>query len=65
MRFSLSYITEIVLSVPKTVYFNLRCLPVCKAVRLPFYIHHRTRLIGICKDSIKIAPNVTFAHIYD
>lgn len=57
MRLSLSYITEIILSLPKTIYFNFRCLPFYKAVRLPFYIHYKTRLFGICKDSIRIAQN--------
>ena len=57
MIISLSYILEILLSMPKTVYFNLRCLPFNKAVRLPFYIHYKTRLTGICKESIRIDQN--------
>lgn len=57
MRLSLSYIIDILLSMPKTIYFNFRCLPFYKAVRLPFYIHYKTRLSGTCKDSIKIAQN--------
>ena len=57
MRLSLSYIKDILLSMPKTIYFNFRCLPFNKAVRLPFYVHYRTRLTSICKDSIRIAQN--------
>lgn len=58
MRLSLSYITEIMLSMPKTVYFNLQCLPLNKALKLPYFVHYKTRLLGVNGTSVKIAPDV-------
>ena len=58
MRISISYITEILVSLPKTIYFNFRCLPFNKAIRLPFYVQYKTHLSGISKSCLKIAPNV-------
>lgn len=56
MRISVSYIFEIFLSLPKTICFNLRCLPLGKAMKFPFYVHYRTRLHGISRKSVKISP---------
>lgn len=58
MRMSLSYIIEIFLSMPKTVYFNFRCLPVSQALKMPYYVHYRTRLCGVNRNSVKISPQV-------
>ncbi len=41
-------------SIPKTIYFNLRCLPFSLAIKLPFYIHYNVKLGELHKGIIKI-----------
>lgn len=35
---------SIIVSVPKTLWFNLRYLPLAQAVRLPVWVHWRTNV---------------------
>ena len=42
------------LSIPKTVYFNLRCLPFSVAMKLPIFVYHNVRLGELHKGIIKI-----------
>ena len=44
MKIKPKYIMESILSIPKTLYFNFRMLPLRKAIRLPFFISYRTQL---------------------
>lgn len=41
------------LDMPKTVYFNFKCLPFRKALVLPFYISHSVKLDLPCRTSLK------------
>lgn len=43
-----------VISMPKTVYFNLRCLPFGLALKLPVYIHYNVKLGELHKGIIHI-----------
>lgn len=43
-----------VISMPKTVYFNLRCLPFGTALKLPIYIHYNVKLGEFHKGIIRI-----------
>lgn len=38
---------ELFLSLPKSIFFNLRVLPFKKAIRIPIIVSHRTKLIGV------------------
>ena len=42
------------LSLPKTVYFNFRCLPFSVAMKLPIFVYHNVRLGELHKGIIKI-----------
>jgi len=42
------------ISLPKTIYFNFKTLPVKKAIKLPFYIHYDFKLGELHKNKIKI-----------
>lgn len=39
---------------PKTIYFNFRCLPFSQAVRLPFFIHYSVKLGEVGGSLLKI-----------
>lgn len=39
---NITKIVEIMFSIPKTVWFNLRYLPLRQAVRLPIWLHYST-----------------------
>lgn len=55
MRVSIQYLFDIIASIPKTIYFNFKCLPIKKAIKFPFYIHYRTR-IHLHKSNVSISP---------
>lgn len=42
------------ISLPKSIYFNFRCLPFVVAVKLPFYIHYNVKLGELHRGIIKI-----------
>lgn len=44
MRTSFLYLISIISSIPKTIYFNFKFLPLYQAIRFPFYIHHGTEI---------------------
>ena len=35
---------SVILSIPKTIFFNLRHLPLRQAIKLPVWLHYRTQL---------------------
>lgn len=45
-------IFKVLISVPKTLYFNFRCLPFKNAIKLPFYIHYNVVLGAIAGSKI-------------
>ena len=47
-------IFKILASLPKTIYFNLLCLPFRQAIRLPFFIYYNVRLGDISGSQLKI-----------
>ncbi len=62
MKLTPRYLFDILRSLPKTVWFNFRYLPFDLALKLPFYIHYRTK-IHIKDGFVKIerkAPLKTF-----
>lgn len=63
LRYILKFVTKHLIDLPKTVYFNFRILPLKKAIKLPIWISHKTKLIGIRKDCITIEGYNTFAMI--
>lgn len=48
----ISQITKYLLSIPKTVYFNFRVLPIKQAIRLPLFISFSTKLLHIRRGCI-------------
>lgn len=58
MRLGLSYILQMLLSIPKTIIFNFHYLPFVQAVKLPFFVHYRT-IVNIKNGKIIISKNVT------
>lgn len=53
-----SRVFRILESLPITIYVNFRCLPFRKAIRLPLIVDYRTRIKGICRDSIILPDNI-------
>lgn len=55
MRLDLRYILLVLISLPKSICFNFRCLPFMLALKLPFFIHYRTHVTlknaRVCIDS--------------
>lgn len=47
-----------ILSLPKTVFFNFRVLPLKQAIKLPFYVDYRVALLKLHKNTIKINSNL-------
>ena len=54
VSFLKSHIIEIVLSIPKTVYFNFKVLPLPKAIRMPFIVSKNVRLEGVNRDTFVV-----------
>lgn len=38
---------EYICGLPKTIYFNLKCLPLLQAIKLPIFISHRVILASL------------------
>ena len=51
---AISRLFHYILSIPKTVYFNFRCLPFNVAMLLPIFVYHNVRLCELHKGIIKI-----------
>lgn len=47
-------IKHIIMSIPKTVYFNLRYLPFQQAIRFPIVIHWKTRVLNMKRFALEI-----------
>ena len=50
-RFIKEHFLELILSIPKTIYFNFRILPFKDAIKIPFVVSKNIRLEGLCKDN--------------
>ena len=46
-RFLKTHLIEIIMSIPKTIYFNFKVLPVKQALRLPYIVSYHVKLPGI------------------
>ena len=56
MAISVSYVLGALISLPKTLYFNFRALPIKEAYKIPFIIWHNVRIVEIHKGIIRF-PN--------
>lgn len=54
----ISNLLYIFASIPKTIYFNFRCLPFNIAIKLPFFIGYNVRLLELHKGIIAIESAV-------
>ena len=50
---------RLLLSLPKTIYFNLKVFPIKKAVRLPVLVSYNVRLGKLYKDSILLPESIS------
>lgn len=50
---------RVFLSIPKTIYFNFRCFSPYIAIKLPVFIHWKTKIIELHKGIISLPENVT------
>lgn len=46
------------LSIPKSLYYNIKCFPLFIALKLPVFISYRTKVIGMKRGSILIKEQV-------
>lgn len=46
-KFLRTHLVEIIMSIPKTIYFNFKVLPVRQAIKLPYVVSFRVKLSGI------------------
>lgn len=49
------------LSVPKTIYFNVRSLPFKQAVTLPIFVSYKVKILAIKQGIIQIPENVSLS----
>lgn len=59
----LKHLLKIILSIPRTIYFNLRYLPLGQAVRLPIWLANNTRIRNMYRGGIVIDAPVQPAMI--
>ncbi len=52
LSYLFSLVAESFLSIPKTVYFNLRCFPFTTAIKFPILVSYRTKLVELHKNII-------------
>ena len=52
-----------ILSIPKTLYFNFRCLEFKDAIRLPIIVSYNTRLKSI-KGKVRFENRIRFAQVF-
>ena len=50
----LSRAWTVLFSLPKSLYFNLKCLPFTQAVKMPFLISHRIQIVEAHKNIIAL-----------
>lgn len=55
----ISKIVKLALSLPKTVYVNLKTFPIYQAMKFPILVDYKTHLRGIHKNCMVITGNVT------
>lgn len=63
LSYILSHLIEGILSIPKSIYFNIAVLPLNEAIKCPVIISHRIKLEGINRKSIIIKGEKRFACI--
>lgn len=51
--YKISLYRDAILSLPKTIYFNLRCFPLPVAIKFPIMISYRIKIIEIRKGTIR------------
>ena len=56
-RFLKTHLIEIIMSIPKTIYFNFKVLPVKQALRLPYIVSYHVKLSGINRKTILTKDN--------
>lgn len=52
LAYRIGLITQAILSIPKTIYFNFRCFPFLTAVKLPVLISYNTQILELHKGII-------------
>lgn len=45
---------ELIMSLPKSIYFNFRALPLKQALHLPVFVHYNTTLVNIHKGVLEL-----------
>ena len=48
------------ISLPKTIFFNFRCLPINQAIHLPIFVAYNVKLLNLKKNVISIETVVKF-----
>ena len=46
-KFLKTHLVEIIMSIPKTIYFNFKVLPVSQAIKFPYIVSYHVKLSGI------------------
>jgi acetyltransferase-like isoleucine patch superfamily enzyme len=59
----LKRILMLCLSLPKTVYFNFSVFPFKIACKFPFFVHFKTKLNSLHRNTVDINTNITFGMI--
>lgn len=55
-----THFIELILSIPKTVYFNFKVLPIKNAIKLPYIVSYHVRLRGVNKKTfLTMTDNLT------
>lgn len=56
---SLSSFCGVVLSIPKTLLFNLRVLPLKQALKFPFFVWYKVRLLNVKRGVVQLPSKIT------
>lgn len=51
------------ISVPKSLYFCIRCLPFKEAIHIPVLVNWKTRLLALKKDAVSVGGNLKPFHV--
>ena len=54
MKKKIKYLLQIILSIPKTLYFNFRCFNFKIAIRFPVFIAYNVKILEIYKNCVEI-----------
>ena len=46
-KFLKTHLVEIIISIPKTIYFNFKVLPISQAIKFPYIVSYHVKLSGI------------------